>query len=193
VDAGSHVGPADGLLAVSHAGAETERQRLSDVDLDGGRRDATEVTSLGGRRGGSPDPVTSVAVALALVGVLAARIVQRTVPIGPTERVLFRARPRRDALRYLLSLGAWELRRRSTQYVVTQRRVIVERGLIVRRTESIPLTQIAALDVVEAPWRRSVEVAYGGGTGVAVRLGPLDAGAAHRLIATVAAASAARR
>jgi membrane protein YdbS with pleckstrin-like domain len=171
---------------VSHVGADEQRPLSVSED---GHRDAAEVT--GGRRN-APDPVTSVAVALAIAGVLAARLLQRTVEIGPTEPVLYRARPSRDAVRFVLSLGIWGLRRRTTQYIVTPRRLIVERGLLVRRTESIPLAEIAALDVVEAPWRRSVEV-IGAGARIATRLGPLDAGAARRLTATVAAASAARR
>jgi membrane protein YdbS with pleckstrin-like domain len=158
---------------------------------DDGQRDATEMTNGPGRRS-NPDPVISVAVALALAGIAVARIVQRTVDVGPAEGVLFRARPRRDTVRFLLSLGMWEFRRRSTQYVVTPRRLIIERGLLVRRTESIPLSQIHALDVVEAPWQRTVELRGVGGSRLPARIGPLDAGAARGLAAAVSAAAARR-
>jgi hypothetical protein len=160
---------------------------------DGHDDDATEVTDASGGSRNLPDPVIFVAVVLAFAGAVTARIARRDVALAHDEHVLFRARPRRDLFRYLLSLGLWEVPRRSTQFLVTERRVIVDRGLLVRHTRSIPLRQISAVDVVQTPWEHDVEINGGTGGLGSLRLGPLSARSARHLTAAVAAAIAARR
>jgi membrane protein YdbS with pleckstrin-like domain len=158
--------------------------------VDDGHGDATEVRSSPGRSRNLPDPVTSVAVALALAGLLTARLARHEIDLASGEVVLFASRPRRALLRYVLSLGLWELPRRSTRFVVTERRVIAAHGVLVRRTRSIPMRQVAAVEVVETPWERNVEITGGR---VSMRLGPLDARSARRLTAAVTAVLARRR
>jgi membrane protein YdbS with pleckstrin-like domain len=163
---------------------------------DDGHGDATEVTGSPGRSRNLPDPVTSVAVALTFAGALTAlmaRTARREIDLASGEVVLFRARPRRAVFRYVLSLGLWELQRRSTEFAVTKRRVIVAHGLLVRHTRSIPLRQITGIEVVETPWERTVEVNGGAGGRASMRLGPLDRRAARGMTAAVAAAIATRR
>ena len=180
---------------MSHAAADRTEPRTSVVD-DDGHGGATEITGSPGRSRNLPDPVVSVAAALTVAGALAAlkaRTKRREIDLASGEVVIFRARPRRPVLRYLTSLGLWELKRRSTEFAVTGHRVIVGHGLLVRHTRSIPLRQISAVDVVETPWERTVEVNGGAGGRASVRMGPLDARTARALTAAVAAAIAARR
>jgi len=180
---------------VSHAAANRTEPRTSVVD-DDGPGNATEITGSPGRSRNLPDPVVSVAAALTLAGALTAvmaRTSRREIDLASGEVVLFRAHPRRLIFRYLASLGLWELKRRSTEFAVTEHRVIVGHGLLVRHTRSIPLRQISAVDVVENPWARTVEVNGGAGGRASMRMGPLDARTARGLTAAVAAAIAARR
>jgi hypothetical protein len=113
----------------------------------------------------------------------------RDLPRG--ESVLFRTRPRRALGRYAASLGLWELSRRSTSFAVTDRRVIVERGLLRRHSHSIPLTGIVSVDVVAGPWQGIVRIGeLAGGAGRSEELGPLRAGSARTLGSTITRAIA---
>ena len=102
--------------------------------------------------------------------------------------MLFRSRPRKALYRYVLSLGLWEMDRKSTSYALTTRRLIVERGLLRRRSRSIPLSAIAEVDLVEGLWQGAVRISERGGAETdVVEIGPLRAPTARRLAALLAA------
>jgi Bacterial PH domain len=138
------------------------------------------------------EPTPSLLAGAGLVGVALALLTERAAAREPdiswNELVLFRSRPRRALYRYALSLGFWEMNRKTTSFVVTTRRLIVERGLLRRRTRSIPLSAIVDVDLVEGLWEGAVRVSERGGdeTGI-VQIGPLRAPAARRLAALLAA------
>jgi hypothetical protein len=105
------------------------------------------------------------------------------------EVMLFRSRPRKAVHRYALTLGLWELSRKSTYFGVTTRRLILERGLVRRHMRSIPLSAIVDVDLVEGLWESTVRVSErsDGSPGGVVRLGPLRTPEARRLAAVIAA------
>lgn len=135
-----------------------------------------------------PDGTTSVALALTVAGFLFAAVNatrKRTEPLAPGEKLLYSAQPRRSPLNYVVSLGTWELARRSTQFAVTQRRVIVERGILRHRVQSIPLSSIGVVDLIDGLWTGVVRVSNRGGSTSLAELGPLDARSARRLASTL--------
>lgn len=134
-------------------------------------------------------PLLGLALGVGALGVLAAlagRRPEQELPRG--ERMLFEARPRKALRRYVSSLGAWELSRRATSYAVTDRRVIVDGGLLRRRTRSIPLAGIGGVDVVAGPWEGVVYIGEHGAGGRTQLVGPLRTPVARRFAAAIARA-----
>jgi hypothetical protein len=134
-----------------------------------------------------PPPVAAAAVALLVLAALAAAGSREpTLPRG--ERVLFRSRPRKTFLRYALTLGLWELHRKTTLFAVTTRRLIVTRGLVWRHTRSIPLSAVVDVDLVEGLWEGTVRIVeHGSHTPEdVVVMGPLRATVARRLATMIA-------
>jgi hypothetical protein len=135
-----------------------------------------------------PSLLTCAAVVGIALALLAERAAAREPDISRNEIVLFRSRPRKALYRYALSLGLWEMNRKTTSYAVTTRRLIVEHGLLRRRSRSIPLSAIAEVDLDEGLWEGAVRISEraGGENGV-VEIGPLRAPTARRLAALLAA------
>ena len=129
-----------------------------------------------------PSLLTCAAVVGIGLVLLAERAAAREPDISRNEIVLFRSRPRKALYRYALSLGLWEMNRKTTSYAVTTRRLIVEHGLLRRRSRSIPLSAIAEVDLDEGLWEGAVRISEraGGENGV-VEIGPLRAPTARRL------------
>jgi hypothetical protein len=158
------------------------------VDAGAAGGEAAEAGSANGALGRPlPDGTTSVALALALAGFVLAAVgsTRRRSPLARGETLLYRAQPRRSPLNYLVSLGTWELSRRSTQFAVTQRRVIVERGVLRHHVRSIPLSSIGAVDLVDGLWTGVVRLSNRGGAAELAELGPLDARSARELASTL--------
>jgi hypothetical protein len=132
-------------------------------------------------------PTASAAVVLGAIGVLAALSSKRAQPpLARGETVLFETRPRRGFWRYLTSFGLYELNRRTTYFAVTNKRVLIDRGLLQRRTRSIPVKGIADVNVVCGPLEGLVEIAEAGGTaGSSQEIGPLKARAARAFAAAL--------
>jgi PH (Pleckstrin Homology) domain-containing protein len=132
-------------------------------------------------------PVAATAVALVVLGLLAAAG-SREPKLPQGELVLFRSRPRKALLRYALTLGLWELDRKTTSFAVTTRRLIVARGLIWRHTRSIPLSAIVDVDLVEGLWEGTVRVSERGANapGDVVMMGPLRTTVARQLASVIA-------
>jgi hypothetical protein len=126
------------------------------------------------------------------VGALAALATSRADPELPRgETVLFRTRPRRALWRNVSTLGLWELTRRTTLFAVTDRRVIVDHGIVRRTTRSIPLSGIVDVSVVAGPWQGIVEIAeQGGGFARSQRIGPLRSPVARGFASALARAIA---
>ncbi len=132
-------------------------------------------------------PVAATAAAVLVLGLLVAAG-SREPKLPRDELVLFRSRPRKALLRYALTLGLWELDRKTTFFAVTTRRLIVARGLIRRHTRSIPLSAIVDVDLVEGLWEGTVRVSERGAHAPddVVVMGPLRATAARRLASVIA-------
>ena len=150
-----------------------------------------EDSSSGPKR--HPERLAAVAGAVWLVVGAAALVAvsRRSVELDEGEALLLRFRPRRAVGRYLSSLGLWELARRSTQFAVTDRRVVMGDGVVYQRTRSIPLSSIQHVAVLAGPWAGFVEL--GGRSGPRERIGPLRSPRARQFANTVLMAAAAVR
>lgn len=144
--------------------------------------DATEVQD-GRPLARRPDGATSVAIALLLAGFAAAAAgaTRNKSPLAPGERLLYRTRPRKSLLHYVFSLGTWELVRRSTEFNVTPRRVIVQRGVLRKHVRSIPLRSIGAVDVSAGPFSSGVvRISEHGDARTFAEFGPLSGRSARQ-------------
>jgi PH (Pleckstrin Homology) domain-containing protein len=132
-------------------------------------------------------PVAATALVVFALGLLAAAG-SREPELPRDEPVLFRSRPRKALLRYALTLGLWELDRKTTFFAVTTRRLVVASGLIRRHTRSIPLSAIVDVDLVEGFWEGKVRVSERGARTPedVVEMGPLRSTAARRLASVIA-------
>lgn len=50
-------------------------------------------------------------------------------------------------VRYVWTLGLWELWRKRQQFIITNQRVIMRQGLVFQRSTSVPLDRIQDVDV----------------------------------------------
>jgi hypothetical protein len=139
------------------------------------------------RAASAPFAIALTGLGVIAFGLLAAVARSRPEPdLQRGETVLLRGHPRKALLRYALSVGLWELTRRSTFFAVTQRRVILDHGVIRRHRHSIPLSSITDVDVVAGPWEGTVRIAERGTrTPGWVEIGPLRAPVARRLASTI--------
>ena len=138
--------------------------------------------------GRSPASVLSAVLLIAALVRRRRRGDRRDLDLPRGEVVLFRGRPRRSVLRYACSLGVSELRRRTTFFAVTNRRVVLDQGILRRRTHSIPLAGIVDVDVITGPLEGVLCISeHGRGAEDGIRIGPLRSPAARRLAATIAA------
>jgi membrane protein YdbS with pleckstrin-like domain len=123
--------------------------------------------------------VVATASAAAIVGIAAvtAGILRGrgAVPVADGESILLSARPRKVVARYLATLGLWESARRAQRFTLTDRRVIIESGLISRASRSLPLSQVTHVDLRTGPWQGFVELSRTAGSGGLRReeIGPL--------------------
>jgi hypothetical protein len=116
----------------------------------------------------------SVGVAAAAAGVaLLVAASRRSLEIDDDESLVMSLRPRRSVGQYLLTLGLWEFTRRSTRFAVTDRRVMIDQGLMRRTTRSIPISSITNVRVVAGPWEGGVELARAGTGARAEMISPL--------------------
>jgi hypothetical protein len=158
------------------------------------RIDAAEPVEETERGPSSQLALSAAAVAgLFALGALVAASPRRELEVGEKETILYIGRPRKVLARYVGTLGLWELVRRSTAFAVTDKRVVVERGLFRRHTHSIPLNAVVDVNVTAGIWHGVVRVSGSGhGGNVAEELGPLRAGVARKLATTISGAIARR-
>lgn len=105
-----------------------------------------------------------------------------------SEVVSLRLRPRKVAWRYLATLGLWEASRRRKAFTMTDRRVVVESGLVNREANAIPLRAIRDVVIRTGRWQGFVTVRSQTGA-PDVEIGPLRAPVARRLGTAIARAA----
>ena len=109
------------------------------------------------------------------------------IEFEPGERVVFHELPDRQARigSYVATLGLFELWRRRTHFIVTDRRLIAVRGIISRDRQVIPLDKVDDVNVRTRRWSATVDVATVGGALGTQPIGPLGRGQADRLASAV--------
>ena len=142
------------------------------------------------RRPALEHPLLPAAAAALTLGTLAALVAtalrQPEAELPRGETLLVRTRPRRSFWRYVTTAGLFELARRTTLYRVTDRRVIVDRGVVHRSTESIPLSGIRGMSLVCGPLEGVVHLALDGGAEAArLDVGPLRSATARTFAAAI--------
>jgi membrane protein YdbS with pleckstrin-like domain len=106
----------------------------------------------------------AVAAGAAMMLLAATMSASRRHPLlAPGESVLLQARPRKVLWRYAATLGLWEGVRRSTRFTLTNRRLIIQEGVLKRASRSVPLGRIQDVQVRTGPWQGSVEIASASG------------------------------
>ena len=143
----------------------------------------------GGRQVPSWAPVVGAAVAGLVVAAPFLRTARQShVSLRPGENVVMKLRPRRGVIRYLTSLGLWEMRRRATRVVVTDQRLLLEDGYVNRVVGSIPFSTIRGVVLRTGPWEAWVNVQTStprGGRSPEIKIGPLSKRAAVELASVV--------
>ncbi len=111
---------------------------------------------------------------------------------GPTEpaeeAVLFRGVPAALPsvwLRWIITLGLYEIWRRHNQFVVTNRRVIWRKGVFHRSERSIPMRWVQDVTSRKGLMHGWVELSSAGGSEGVEVLGPLWNGSVDRLVAAI--------
>jgi len=97
-------------------------------------------------------------------------------------------RPRRGVIRYLTSLGMWEMRRRATRVMVTDKRLLLEDGYVNRVVGSVPLDTIRGVVLRTGPFEAWVNIQTAtprGGKSPDLEIGPLTKRAAVDLASAV--------
>lgn len=138
-------------------------------------------------------PSWAPAVGAAVAGLVIAAPFLRTarqshVSLRPGEEVKMRLRPRRGVIRYLTSVGLWEMRRRATRVVVTDKRLLLEDGFVNRIVGSVPLDTVRGVTLRTGPWEAWVNVQTSGPRGTKspdIEIGPLTKRAAVELVSAV--------
>jgi hypothetical protein len=105
------------------------------------------------------------------------------IEMDPGERVVFHELPDRRArfVSYVASLGLFELWRRRTHFIVTDRRLIAVRGLVSWDRQVIPLDKVEDVTVRARGGSATVDVATVRGALGTQPFGPLGKGQANRL------------
>jgi membrane protein YdbS with pleckstrin-like domain len=153
-----------------------------------GESHAVEPDTETGSRAGILAPTAGAAFVLGAAGALLAIASKRAAPeLAQGERVIVAARPRKALWRYIATAGLYELNRRTTYYAVTNRRVIVDHGLLHRTTHSLPFGGILDVEVTSGPLQGTVHVAEKGG-GHRQSIGPLRTATARAFATALARA-----
>lgn len=147
-------------------------------------------------------PGRAVAGAGALAFGVAALLLAATVnasrrkPIlAPGESILLSTRPRKVLWRYAATFGLWEGVRRTTRFTLTNRRLIIQEGVLNRGSRSVPLGRIQDVQLAAGPWQGEVEIAAAGSGGKRSRreaIGPLRSNRARAFADELARAVAER-
>jgi PH (Pleckstrin Homology) domain-containing protein len=171
---------------------DTTAEEISDAaPADGiGAEPAPEAEEApGGRQLPSWAPMVGAAVAGLVVAAPFLRTARQShVSLRPGEEVAMRLRPRRGVIRYLTSVGMWELRRRATRVVVTDQRLLLEDGFVNRVVGSVPLETIRGVVLRTGPWEAFVNIQTStprGGKSPEIEIGPLTKKAAVALASAV--------
>jgi PH (Pleckstrin Homology) domain-containing protein len=129
----------------------------------------------------------AVVAGLAVAAPLLRTARQSHVHLRPDETVMMRIRPRRGVLRYIATLGFWELRRRASRVVVTDQRLLLEDGYLRRVVGSVPLSTVRGVVLRTSVWEAFVNVQTAGPRGgkTDIEIGPLSKGVAVELAAAV--------
>jgi membrane protein YdbS with pleckstrin-like domain len=100
---------------------------------------------------------------------------RRKPHLAPGESILLSTRPRKVLWRYAATFGLWEGVRRTTRFTLTNRRLIIQEGVLHRGSRSVPLGRIQDVQLATGPWQGAVEIAAAGGSKRARReeIGPL--------------------
>ncbi len=107
-------------------------------------------------------------------------------PLQRGESLALSVRPRKAVTGYLRSAGLWELNRRATRFTVTDRRLLVEEGLVRRVVTAVPLGVLQQVVVRTGPWEGWVDVSLPSSSGRRVeRIGPLRSPVAREFAATL--------
>jgi membrane protein YdbS with pleckstrin-like domain len=153
------------------------------ADIDSPVGDEAEAAALSRRR------IAIIGAAMLASGVALAALAARSSVSGPqaseNEVVTMRIRPRKVMWRYLATLGLWEASRRSTAFTVTNRRVVVETGLLNRHARAIPLPRVQDVAVRTGRWQGFIDVSSRDGSRD-VLIGPLRSPVARRLGSAIA-------
>jgi hypothetical protein len=154
--------------------SEQVRQRLTAVRIGGG---AAALIGFG-------------AGALA-VGMVAARR-DSDLMLRPGERISITVRPRKGFWRYVATCGFWELERRATQFTLTNQRLVMEKGLLHRVVNAVPLGDLQRVIVRTGPFEGSVAVSTAGAGGLQrSEIGPLAVSSARGFARALARAGGA--
>jgi PH (Pleckstrin Homology) domain-containing protein len=170
---------------------DTTAEELAGAAPEGTAEDAAAETepTPGGRQLPSWAPMAGAVAAGILVAAPFLRTARQShVALRPGEEVQMRLRPRRGVIRYLTSVGLWELRRRATRVVVTDQRLLLEDGFVNRVVGSVPLDTIRGVVLRTGPWEAFVNVQTAtprGGKSPEIEIGPLTKRAAVELAAAV--------
>jgi Bacterial PH domain len=137
-------------------------------------------------------PALAGAVAAGLMAVAAAALLVRRSggraepPLERGESLALSVRPRKAVRSYLRSAGLWELDRRATRFTVTDRRLLVEEGIVRRAVTAVPLSVLQQVVVRTGPWQGWVDVSFPTASGRGVeRMGPFRSPVAREFAATI--------
>ena len=116
---------------------------------------------------------TATGVLLVAAAAVLARRASAPVALERGESLALSVRPRKVFRSYVRSAGLWELNRRATRFTVTDRRLLVEEGLLQRAVTAVPLSVLQHVVVRTGPWQGWVDVSFPRSSSRGVeRLGP---------------------
>jgi len=171
---------------------ETTAEAIADAaptDEAGAEPTAETEEAPGGRKLPGWAPMVGAAVAGLVVAAPFLRTARQShVRLRPGEEIAMKLRPRRGVIRYLTSLGLWEMRRRATRVIVTDQRLLIEDGYLNRVVGSVPLNTIRGVVLRTGPWEAFVNVQTAtprGGKSPEIEIGPLTKKAAVEFAAAV--------
>jgi hypothetical protein len=138
-------------------------------------------------------PALAGAVAAGLMAVAAAALLVRRSggraepPLERGESLALSVRPRKVIGSYLRSAGLWELDRRATRFTVTDRRLLVEEGIMRRAVTAVPLSVLQDVVVRTGPWQGWVDVSFptASGRGGVEHMGPFRSPVAREFAAMI--------
>lgn len=136
--------------------------------------------------GAAAATVAAVGLMAFAAAALLARRGHAAVALERGESLAMSVRPRKVLRSYLISAGLWELDRRATRFTVTDRRLLVEEGVVRRAVTAVPLNVLQHVVVRTGPWQGWVDVSFPTSAGRGVeRIGPLRSPVAREFAATI--------